>query len=428
MTVKISYISPNKSTIAYHRVLIFQQQADRNVNVNTKMKEPWSKQHKREFKECKFSLSNSFAEPLSQPELVKLTNARGDTDLLDLYHNHQLEYVPNGGSLDLRHDIARVVYENKLSAHHILVFPGGQIAIQTAALAFATNGCHSIVFTPGYQSTVESPEWAVGNGGITKIARQPENQWQVDPRKLREAIRENTKFVILNEPYNPGGIVMNSELQHEVIEICRQHDITILCDEVYRLLEHNPAETRIPAMANAYERGISAVAMSKPWGGCGITIGWLACSDLNMIQKLVDVQYFGTACVSRASEIQARMVLGASDVILEERLSIIRQNKKLLQDFIERRYCEWFSWNIPNAGAIAFVEFKGPWTSSEFGRHLAQAGISIKPAYCFTHDVSSEVENYFRVGFGERKMPFALEALSDFVEAHQVSWRQAMMS
>ena len=57
-------------------------------------------------------------------------------------------------------------------------------------------------------------------------------------------------------------------------------------------------------MANAYEKGISCVTMSKPWGGCGISVGWLACSDLSMIQKLVDIQYFGCACISRASEIQ----------------------------------------------------------------------------------------------------------------------------
>jgi len=390
------------------------------------MNEPWSKRHKRDFKGCKFSLSNSFAQPLSQPELIELTKNRGDVELLNLYNNHGLEYVPNGGSFDLRQDIARVVYGNKLTADHILVFPGGQVALQTAALAFA-KGCHSIVFTPGYQSTVESPEWAVGNKGITKISRQPDNQWQVDAQTLREAIREDTKFLILNEPFNPGGIIMSADLQQEIIDICRQHDIVILCDEVYRLLEHDPANTRIPAIANAYEKGISAVTMSKPWGGCGITIGWLACSDLGMVQRLVDVQYFGTSCVSRASEIQARMVLGASDKILEERLSIIRQNKELLQDFIENKYSDWFSWNRPNAGAIAFVKFKGPWTSEQLGQHLAQAGISIKPAYCFTDNVTPQVENYFRVGFGERRMPLALEALAAFVEDHKGSWKAAMV-
>lgn len=380
---------------------------------------------KRDFKQCEFSLSNSFAQPLSMSELMSKVRDSGDNELVDLYHNHHLEYVPNGGSIDLRQDIARVIYDDQLSAENILVFPGGQVAIQTAAFAFASRGHHSIVFTPGYQSTVESPQWAIGNGGVTKLQRRAENDWQVEPHKLKEAIQPNTKFLILNEPYNPGGIVMTSKLQQEVIDICRGHGITILCDEVYRLLEHSD-EVRLPTMANAYERGISAVTMSKPWGGCGITIGWLACQDKEMVQRLVDIQYFGTACVSRASEIQARMVLRVSGTILKGRRDVILSNKKVLQDFIENRYNEWFEWRRPNAGAIAFVKFKGPWTSAELGKHLADAGISIKPAYCFADLVVEELESYFRVGFGEQKMPLALEALGKFVDAHADSWRAAM--
>jgi len=172
------------------------------------------------------------------------------------------------------------------------------VIIQTAALAFA-SGCHSIVFTPGYQSTVQSPEWVVGNKGITQIPRSKDNNWQVDPQKLREAIQDDTKFLILNEPYNPGGIVMSLKLLQEVIEICQQHDIVILGDEVYRLLEHDESD-RIPPIATAYEKGISAVTMSKPLGGYGITIGWLACSDKDMVQRLVDVQ----VCIGRYNTIQ----------------------------------------------------------------------------------------------------------------------------
>lgn len=243
---------------------------------------------------------------------------------------------------------------------------------------------------------------------------------------------------------------MSADLQKEVIEICREHDIVLLCDEVYRLLEHVPSETRyvsvlrqflfrsiraeisilsrerIPSVANVYNKGISCVTMSKPWGGCGISIGWLACSDMGIIQKLVDVQYFGTACVSRASEIQARMVLAASNSILEDRRDIILKNKKLLEDFIEKRHNEWFAWKKPNAGAIAFVEFKGPWTSEELGMHLKEAGISIKPTYCFTDRVTPALEKYFRVGFGETKFHLALDALDVFVKSHELSWRKSI--
>ncbi len=370
------------------------------------------------------------------PELLDKVSASGDVDgLIDMYQNHDLAYVPNGGSFDLRRDIARCIYDDELNAEeNILVFPGGQIAIQTAALAFASNGCHTIVFAPGYQSTVQSPRWVIGNGGVTEIHRSPEDDWQVDACKLRDAIRHDTKFLILNEPHNPGGIVMSRELQSEIIDICRERDVIILCDEVYRLLEHDES-LRLPTMANSYERGISVVAMSKPWGGCGINIGWIACKDADMVRRMIDVQYFGCACVSRASEIQARMVLSVSGTILRERMGIILYNKSLLMDFIEVEHAEWFEWNRPNAGAIAFVRFKGPYAADVLGRHLARAGISIKPAYCFVDGTATaegtakgELSGYFRIGYGERKVACALKALGEFVRAHESSWRAGMNS
>ena len=77
-----------------------------------------------------------------------------------------------------------------------------------------------------------------------------------------------------------------------------------------------------------------------------------------------------------------------------------------------------------DAGAICFVKFKEPLTSEQLGKLLADASISIKPAYCFTDEITQEVENYFRVGFGEKKMPLALDALEKFVGEHQEQWRR----
>ena len=114
------------------------------------------------------------------------------------------------------------------------------------------------------------------------------------------------------------------------------------------------------------------------------------------------------------------MTLRASDIILERRMNIIRRNLALLDQFIED-YGDWLEWIRPNAGAIAFVKFKGPIKSDELGDHLAQAGISIKPAYVFTGDYTSHQE-YFRIGYGEEVMPKALAALIDFVEENKRAW------
>ena len=382
------------------------------------LSEPWSKRHKSVTANAPFSLSNSFAEPLNNDELINLSIERGDFDIIKQYNKHSLMYTPNGGSLDLREEIAGL-YGPDIKAENIIVFPGAQVALQTAANALLDKDCHSIVFTPGYQSVQEAPVRA--GSQVTRIRLHPETNWQINPEAVEAAVQKNTKYIAINEPYNPTGTLMSHKVQKQLKEIAEANGIYILSDEVYRLLEHNGAD-RLPAMADFYEKGISAVTLSKPWGGCGITIGWLALQDIEMRQKIIDTQYFGTACPSRASEIQAIMTLRASDKILEKNLKIIRHNIKLLEQFIEK-YSDLFEWVRPNAGAVAYVKFNGPLTSDELGEELAKDGISIKPAYVFSEHGTDD-SGFFRVGYGEKVMPRALKALADYVEAHKESWRR----
>ena len=64
-------------------------------------------------------------------------------------------------------------------------------------------------------------------------------------------------------------------------------------------------------------------------------------------------------------------------------------------------------------------------SSEELGVELAEAGISVKPAYCFTDDVTEE-NDYFRVGFGEDVFPLALEAFTKFVEERKAAWLKGL--
>ena len=387
---------------------------------------PWSKKHKQVTKAAsgglQYSLSNSFAQPLSSSELLELAKNNGDAELVDLYFNHSLEYTPNGGSADLRKEIANL-YGPDITPSNVLVFPGAQVVIPTVARALVGGGAgHAISFSPGYQSVVQAA--AHVGGSLTTIPLSPANGWQIDLDEVEKAIRPgDTKYIVINEPYNPAGTLMNGETQAKLIALAKKYEIHILCDEVYRLLEHDPSD-RIDAMADAYERGLSIVTLSKPWGACGVTIGWVATQDLTLLEAISDCQYFGCACPSRASEIQAMMVLRCSDWILERNIRIIRRNKELLEGFMAK-YADLFTWVPPRAGAIAAIRFLGPLASAELGEELATEGIGIKPAYCFADKVVQE-RDYFRVGFGEDKMPAALEALGLFVERRKDEWQRAM--
>ena len=98
--------------------------------------DPWSKKHKAVTRAAqggtRHSLSNSFAQPTSQAELVELALARGDRELVERFNTHALGYTPNGGSLDLREAIASL-YGPAIGADNIVVFTGAQVALQTVS-------------------------------------------------------------------------------------------------------------------------------------------------------------------------------------------------------------------------------------------------------------------------------------------------------
>jgi len=381
-------------------------------------------------------------------ELIDWSLERGDDALVDDYQrNHSLEYTPNGGSRDLRECIAATLYagdNDTITADHILVFPGAQVALQTAMRAIFggtttdNNDVHAITFAPGYQSVVMGPALAgAATTRVTQLERSAAHgDWQIDLDAVAAVLNENNTAsnssntcTVLNEPYNPAGTVMARATQAELIALAQTKNSYILCDEVYRFLEHHPSTDRLPAMAEAYDHGISVATLSKAWGGCGICIGWVATQDVQLLERMADLQYFGTACPSRASELQALMVLRAHERIVERNMDIIRANLALLTQFMAD-YEEFFHWIPPTAGAIAALRFQGPLSSRELGDALAANGIGIKPAYCFQNVDDSDTidpdKDYFRVGFGEANIPSALEAFRRFVEENKVEWRNAM--
>lgn len=382
--------------------------------------EPWSKRHKAVTKNDKeglaFNLSNSFAQPTSMKELEHFAAQRGDAATVAAYRDHPLGYAHNGGSADLR-AAASELYD-KCGPDDVQITSGGQVALQHVCSALLAAGDHAIVFSPGYQSCQATPAFA--GAAVTKVRLKASDGWAVDVDAVEAAIRPETKLVLLNQPWNPGGALMGRGAFDRLVEVARARGIWILCDEVYRMLEHDPSD-RLPAMADAYERGLSVVAMSKPFGAGGTSIGWVACRDAAAKQKIVDVQYFGTSCVARAGELQAILILRARDQLLARNLAIIRKNVQLVDAFVAAN-ADLFEWTKPRAGAVGFIKFKGPFDSAALGEALAAEGISMKPSYCFSEDSEDEVDQYFRVGFGETAVPAALEALAAFVAKRRADW------
>ena len=229
----------------------------------------------------------SSAEPLKHKELIAHAELRGDHDLIRVYNDHSLGYADNGGSLDLREEIAKL-YGAEIGPDNIVVFPGAQTGMTLTAQALLGEGDHAIIVTPSYQSLEESAKLA--GCEITRIALSPDQHWELNLEALEAAIKENTRYIALNDPHNPSGALMSLSAKQALVALAERHGILVLSDEVYRLLELDPAE-RSPSMVELSAQALALSTMSKPWGAGGTGIGWVVCQDKMVCQKLLKAQH-----------------------------------------------------------------------------------------------------------------------------------------
>lgn len=362
----------------------------------------------------------SSAEPLSHKELMTLTLNAERHSLITDYNEHSLGYAESGGSIDLRKAIASL-YGVDITENNVVVFPGAQTAMTLCAQSIIDKGDHGIVITPSYQSLEEGIKLA--GGEVTRITLSPNNNWQLNINAVEQAIKKNTKYLVLNDPHNPSGSLMTASTKTKLITLAEQNDLIILSDEVYRLMEFDENE-RSPSMADLSPNAIALSTMSKPWGAGGAGIGWIVCQNLSLCDMLRKAQHLYACCFSRAGEIQAMMVIEASDEIITKNMAIINDNLCLLDTYFANN-SDLFEWVRPKAGGTGFVKFKGPLTGNELAERLLDNEILVFPPYIF--DCDDTLKQYFRIGFTRKTMPAALEAFAIFIDQHRSCWSELVI-
>jgi aspartate/methionine/tyrosine aminotransferase len=347
-----------------------------------------------------YMLSGSDCESMSVRELLELVP--GSAEQL---HDQWLGYTEVQGSPSLRRAISKL-YET-LGPDDILVHTGAGEVIFTFMNAALSPGDHIIVHYPCYQSLFQLAE-TIGCE-VTRWVARPENGWALDLDFLADHIRPDTRAVVINTPHNPTGYLMAGDDLAAIVEILSRHGTLLFSDEVYRGLEHDPAD-RLPAACDLYENATSVGVLSKTYGLPGLRIGWLATRDADLRARAVAIKDYTTLCNSAPSEILAEVALQALDRIVVRNLAIARSNLPLLDEFFARR-CDLFSWVPPRAGAIGFPRLSAGDVETFCDEVLEGCGVLLLPGTVY--DPGSD---HFRVGFGRRNMPEALSQLERYLE------------
>jgi aspartate/methionine/tyrosine aminotransferase len=347
----------------------------------------------------------------SDMESWRLTDllALADPDDRAAWDALSLGYTETLGAPALREAIA-TTYESVTGAD-ILCLAGAEEGVFAAMHALLSADAHAITITPNYQSLESIPASLCETTGIPLDA---DRHWALDTDRVRDAIRPNTRVICINFPHNPTGAILPRADFDTLISIAREHGIYIFSDEVYRGLERR-ADLQLPSVADRYERGVSLGVMSKAYGLPGIRIGWIACRDAALLDRMHGIKHYLSICNAAPSERLAIIALKARARVLARNQALIARHLPLLDAFFAD-HGDRFDWEIPDGGCTAYPRYRGPEGVETFARNLVErTGVLLLPASIYRSALGPTPTDRFRIGFGRAAMPEGLAVLSDYL-------------
>jgi len=185
--------------------------------------------------------------------------------------------------------------------------------------------------------------------------------------------------------------------------------IVLFGDEVYRELEHDPAD-RLPAACDLDPNAVSLGSISKSYGLPGLRIGWLVTRDAALREAIMRIKDYTTICSSAPSEVLTALALRNRELLVERNRGIVQRNLPELDEFFER-HAETFDWIRPVASPIGFPRVRGVGDVDDFCERMAASGVLLLPGTVY------DEPDHVRVGFGRANLPEALAVLETVLAA-----------
>lgn len=275
-------------------------------------------------KDAVYDLADTCVESLSIDELLELVGGR-ESHINEIF-SRKLNYGAIHGSERLKNAIC-TMYKNQ-SAENITITHGAIGANHLVMLTLVEPGDKVVSVVPTYQQHYSIPK-SFG-ADVKMFFLEEKNNWLPDLEKLEKVVGQDTKLICINNPNNPTGAVIPDEMLVKIVEIAKKADAYILCDEVYRGLNHsgNPFGESI---ADIYDKGISTGSMSKVFSLAGLRLGWIA-ADENIMEQINSQREYNTISVGILDDYFAALAIENKDKIIERNLAKIATGKKILTD------------------------------------------------------------------------------------------------
>src|SRR5690625_150953 len=200
------------------------------------------------------------------------------------------KYTPSGGIIELKQAII-----DKFMMDNDLVYHPDEVIVTTVA-KFVLYAVFQAILNEGDEVVIPTPYWVsypehvkIAGGEPVFVDGLEENNFKITKEQLESVITDRTKALIINSPSNPTGMMYSKEELAILGEVCLQHNIIIISDEIYeKLIYTEEPHISIAALsAELQAQTIVINGVSKSHAMTGWRIGYAVGPD-NIIKAMTN--------------------------------------------------------------------------------------------------------------------------------------------
>jgi aspartate/methionine/tyrosine aminotransferase len=344
-----------------------------------------------------FDMSKTMKDP------INLSIGLPDFDVADPVKAAAIEAIEQGfnaytvtqGIPELRGRLQEAVDAQFRHADRQVLITSGSSGALLLALCCAVNpGDEVIIFDPYFVMY----RHLVTLAGGTSVLVDTYPDFRIDPARVAAAMTPMTKCVMINTPVNPTGAVATAAEMQGLARLCRQRDVLLISDEVYRAFCYD----RPFASPAAWNEDVLVVdGFSKSHGMTGWRLGY-AHGPGRLIQEMAKLQQFSFIC---APSIVQKAGVAALDVDVSAQIDAYRRKR----DAVVAALADAYELPRPEGAFYAFP--RAPWgTASEFVAEAIRHSLLIIPGNVF-----SRRDTHFRISYAvdDRTLERGLDVLRE---------------
>lgn len=322
-------------------------------------------------------------------------------------------YAPISGELDLREAIAQHatgLYGSSVAKENVVVCNGAQAALFSTFQCICETGDEVIVLEPFYATYPA----VITSGGATMVSvhLSREEGYKLDTSKIKMAVTDKTKAILINSPGNPTGSVFDRDEVMKLAHFCSDQSIWLVTDEVYWSLCFEGEHVSAYSNKGCRDKIIVVNSLSKSHAMTGWRLGW-AIGPSHFIKSMSN--YLQAAQFGINQFVQSAAIVALKDTDTTAKFnSFFKSRRDALCNGL--RKSNHLTFSIPQGGMFVLLDISMTELSGkQFAeRLLDEENVAVVPGFGF----GSSVSNTVRIGFlcDEKQLTIAAERIVRFAD------------